>query len=458
MDSAHLKRESDQAGNLPKKLKQDTDQTHDLTARLERALSSREKKYINALLSIPCCGRCALRFLGIRDFGVYELAPCEIRNVLLRHCTDAADTDTGSQIDTTGLDKRTDFDPKSFCTVCVGTVQFAEGFVEEIVARMRQEGFVTNSFNMNVTLPTSTLIRNHAVGIYLHQQLGPIPMEQVDIKEVFKLLISWPIEAQTGLKLDFSSVLRMQVVVKHDETKDGHIFLSTMKESGMVIKTKRESRKMITVGDGRPHIVKALSSVSKERFTEVGNVPPTQTSTKPELDSIEMTRESVYVGGRYLKFSRDVSQTPWSIGTTVLAELSVSGIVCEPIKKAFRADDFKFVTAGREDANVRMLGNGRPFYMELINPRIPELSVETIQQVETEINAIMPEKVQIQKLTSITCEDTKVIKEGEETKTKSYSALCWASNPVDSTMIDAVNQFTDKSFIVEQQTPIRVLQ
>ena len=51
-----------------------------------------------------------------------------------------------------------------------------------------------------------------------------------------------------------------------------------------------------------------------------------------------MTRESVYVGGRYLKYTRDVSQTPWTIGTTVLAELSVSGIVCETVKKAFKAD------------------------------------------------------------------------------------------------------------------------
>ena len=122
------------------------------------------------------------------------------------------------------------------------------------------------------------------------------------------------------------------------------------------------------------------------------------------------------------------------------------------------AIDYKFVTAGREDANVRMLGNGRPFYMELINPRIPCLPVETIMQLEAQINQIMPEKVQVRSLAAIQPEDTKVIKEGEETKTKSYSALCWTSNPVDQTMIDAVNEYTGKSFYVKQQTPIRVLQ
>jgi tRNA pseudouridine synthase 10 len=116
------------------------------------------------------------------------------------------------------------------------------------------------------------------------------------------------------------------------------------------------------------------------------------------------------------------------------------------------------VTAGREDANVRMLGNGRPFYIELINPRTPSLKPEALKQLEAKINDSMPDKVQIRDLVAITLEDTKVIKEGEETKTKSYSALCWTSIPVNQAMIDAVNEFRDKSFYVEQQTPIRVLQ
>ncbi|KAK3837525.1 MAG: hypothetical protein J3R72DRAFT_370915 [Linnemannia gamsii] len=347
---------------------------------------------------------------------------------------------------------------EAICITCVGTVQFAEDIVKQIVERMQTEAYVTKTFNMNVTLPTSTLVRNHALSIYWNQKLSSYPTAQVDIKEIFKLLISWPIERQTGLTLDFESELRMQVAVKHDESKDDHVFLSKMKESGLIIKTKRENRKTIVVGDGRHHVVKALTLVKDDRFVSCGHVPPTPVSTRPQLESIEMMRESVFVGGRYLKFTRDVSQTPWSIGTTMLAELSVSGIVCETLKKAFRADEFKFVTAGREDANVRMLGNGRPFYVEMINPRIPVLPSETIKRLEGEINTIMPDKVQIRHLAALRPEDTKVIKDGEETKTKSYSALCWTSKPVNQAMIDAVNAYTGKAFYVEQQTPIRVLQ
>ncbi|KAF8950550.1 putative tRNA pseudouridine synthase Pus10 [Entomortierella lignicola] len=394
-----------------------------------------------------------LRFLGVRDFEIYALSSKEIKDILSAYNRTLTPSPATT---TTETPPQSELEP--ICIACVGTVQYAEDFVKGIVERIEKEDYVTKTFNMNVTLPTSTLIRNHAIGIYWNQALSSYPKSQVDIKEIFKLLISWPVEKKTGLTLDFSSELRMQVSIKHEESKDDHVFLSTMKESGLVIKTKRENRKMIVVGDGRHHVVKALTCVSDDRFASVGSVPPKPVSTKPELESIEMMRDSVYLGGRYLKFSRDVSQTPWSVGTTVLAELSVSGIVCDILKDAHRADDYKFVTAGREDANVRMLGNGRPFYMELINPRIPSLPSDTIKELETRINTVLPEKVQVRSLAAITFEDTKIIKDGEETKTKSYSALCWTSNPVNQTMIDTVNEYSNKSFYVEQQTPIRVLQ
>ncbi|KAG0041720.1 putative tRNA pseudouridine synthase Pus10 [Gryganskiella cystojenkinii] len=407
---------------------------------------------LDILFELSCCGRCMLRVLGIRNYEVYRLSSMVIKFALLGSCKKLVETQEMLK-----TQKKENTEP--ICPICVGTVQLAESFVDDIVERIQKENYVTKTFNMNVTMPTSTLVRNHALSVYWREKLAGSPVDLVDIKEIFKLLISWPVEEKTGLTLDFSSELRLQVSVSHEETKDDHVFLSTMPESGMIIKSKREKRKMIVVGDGRHNIVRALSLVSDTRFKAVGkNVPPAVVTTKPILESIEMTRDSVHVGGRYLKYSRDVSQTPWTIGTTVLAELSVSGIVCDAIKKVFRADDFKFVTAGREDANVRMLGNGRPFYMELINPRTPSVPQETLDKVQEEINAIMPEKVQIRKLTSLKSEDTKIIKDGEDTKTKSYSALCWASEPVTQTMLDAVNAYNSKAFIVEQQTPIRVLQ
>ena len=41
------------------------------------------------------------------------------------------------------------------------------------------------------------------------------------------------------------SELKMQVSINHEETKDDHVFLSTMKESGLIIKSKRENVRML---------------------------------------------------------------------------------------------------------------------------------------------------------------------------------------------------------------------
>jgi tRNA pseudouridine synthase 10 len=182
-----------------------------LKVRLEEALSGGLKEItknpgcVDILFSVDCCGRCMLRFLGVRDFEIYELSSKEIKDILVKYLQTATtakterDVGTGSCMDQDVKEE----EEEAICTACVGTVQYAEAIVDEIVERMQKEAYVTKTFNMNVTLPTSTLIRNHAMAIYWNQKLSSYPTAQVDIKEIFKLLISWPIERRTGLTLDF---------------------------------------------------------------------------------------------------------------------------------------------------------------------------------------------------------------------------------------------------------------
>lgn len=173
-----------------------------------------------------------------------------------------------------------------------------------------------------------------------------------------------------------------------------------------------------------------------------------------------MLHTSSHVGGRYLKFSREYSQTPWAIKGRKLAEHSVSECFAEIIRKYHRADDTKFVTAGREDANVRMLGTGRPFYLELINPRTPRLSEEEYKQIEQEINtqSIHKDNVQVRHLSYIEPKYTSIIKEGEETKTKRYRALVWLSEPLTDQVIERINKIGSSPFTIQQKTPVRVFQ
>jgi len=50
-------------------------------------------------------------------------------------------------------------------------------------------------------------------------------------------------------------------------------------------------------------------------------------------------------------------------------ETSVQEEIAKPILPYFRPKDYKFHSGGREDIDVRMLGDGRPFVLELISPR-----------------------------------------------------------------------------------------
>ena len=40
----------------------------------------------------------------------------------------------------------------------------------------------------------------------------------------------------------------------------------------------------------------------------------------------------------------------------------------------------KFHGAGREDIDVRMLGSGRTFVLEILEPKIRDLDLETLQE------------------------------------------------------------------------------
>ena len=83
----------------------------------------------------------------------------------------------------------------------------------------------------------------------------------------------------------------------------------------------------------------------------------------------------LYLKGRYLKLRRGISQTPFVLRDgQVMAETSVEAIVVEKLRRFVTGGDIKFIPAGREDLDVRMLGTGRPFVLEIKHPSPPSLT------------------------------------------------------------------------------------
>ena len=52
----------------------------------------------------------------------------------------------------------------------------------------------------------------------------------------------------------------------------------------------------------------------------------------------------------------------------------------------FQFSEAKFSSSGREDVDVRMLGQGRPFMFEITNPRTSICDEQVLKNIESGIN------------------------------------------------------------------------
>lgn len=170
-----------------------------------------------------------------------------------------------------------------------------------------------------------------------------------------------------------------------------------------------------------------------------------------------MSAENIYLAGRYNKYLRDLSQSPWIDKNDVRVKDSVQEMLEDGLKKFLSYEKSVFASSGREDVDVRMLGKGRPFTFKLINPREMEpYNRQTLVQIQDFINSKYAGKIGIRDLQIANKNDvTKFMKEGQETKRKEYRALCCCTRKISSSDIERINKLTD--LCIEQKTPIRVL-
>ena len=84
---------------------------------------------------------------------------------------------------------------------------------------------------------------------------------------------------------------------------------------------------------------------------------------------VECEHENILVYGRYNKYSREMSQTPWAVDGQTTKAGSVQCCITGPLKEIFGCQEALLHGSGREDIDVRMLGQGRPFIAEFINPK-----------------------------------------------------------------------------------------
>ncbi len=124
---------------------------------------------------------------------------------------------------------------------------------------------------------------------------------------------------------------------------------------------------------------------------------------KPDIKCIVDTRfytvdieiSPLFIYGRYRKLSREIPQTKWDCrycqgvgcdhcdGKGKLYETSVEEIIGEPLLVITEGSGFTLHGMGREDIDALMLGDGRPFVMEIKEPVKRRIDFERlIEEVE----------------------------------------------------------------------------
>ncbi len=143
----------------------------------------------------------------------------------------------------------------------------------------------------------------------------------------------------------------------------------------------------------------------------------------------ELTHGGLFLFARYRKFDRTLPQTVWPCrrcrgrgctecgGLGKRYETNVQQLVEELPKAWTGATESSFHGAGREDVDARALGTGRPFVLELKDPRKRSLDLAAL---EAAINVVARPRVEIEGLRL--APKTEVVRVKDFRGTKTYLA------------------------------------
>lgn len=166
-----------------------------------------------------------------------------------------------------------------------------------------------------------------------------------------------------------------------------------------------------------------------------------------ENKKINLKIKPLYIFGYYEKIKAGIPQTRWH---KKRYQTSVQEEIGNIILKYTQGVDHSFHGCGREDIDVKTIGEGRPFVIEIKDPKIRNID---LLKIEKEINN-NSSFVKVHKLIITNKNKIKEIKKAEPNKI--YLAKVKLEKPLDKKTLDnSCLKLTD--IIISQQTPNRVL-
>ncbi|XP_062506622.1 tRNA pseudouridine synthase Pus10-like isoform X2 [Corticium candelabrum] len=416
-------------------------------------------KLLEQLESFGCCRRCILRFLSDENL----LEPCTRPGKVLGCISTNSQGHSGicfsgekkvndEDHDIEGNPKKVprtndDIDirdnwttsDQEVCMSCLGLLQekTVADQVEQIYEAVKKSDYEFHSVSLSVSSPLALMVMQHSMLASISVESRAALTENIcSVKDVYKELICQQLETKLKSFHSFQSPFEVEITLLHHESE--HIVKDICRGSAV-------TSSLIT------HI---LSDISVQEFLKYCPRPPMAYKTACSVSKVRCHHLPVFVAGRYCKYSRSISQTPWLLDGVRKGHASVQEIICPRIQDRWKADSVRFSSSGREDIDVRMLGQGRPFVVELINPHRSFVPLTDFEKLQQEINSDTSD-VSVRDLQLVGRESTKHLKEGEEMKKKTYCALVKVEKHVDQTDCNYLNSLKD--IVLKQKTPLRVM-
>ncbi|MHA1976418.1 MAG: tRNA pseudouridine(54/55) synthase Pus10 [Candidatus Hodarchaeales archaeon] len=183
-------------------------------------------------------------------------------------------------------------------------------------------------------------------------------------------------------------------------------------------------------------------------------------------NEIDIKSNPLFILGRYKKLERGIPQSKWFCRkcrgegcnhcnfTGKMYQDSVEEYSTAPFFEAAKGISSKFHGSGREDIDARMLGTGRPFVIEISEPKIRNLDFPKIIQQISE-NSDGKVEVTIDGLTNRT--KVREIKTRSSRNAKAYRAIVTLEKSLskDHSIVERIAEELS-NILIQQRTPIRV--
>ncbi|MDR0509374.1 MAG: tRNA pseudouridine(54/55) synthase Pus10 [Candidatus Methanoplasma sp.] len=168
----------------------------------------------------------------------------------------------------------------------------------------------------------------------------------------------------------------------------------------------------------------------------------------------------IFIAGRYYKYSREIPQTIWPCrvckgkgcgrckGTGKMYQTSVQEIIGDIALEMSGGEEHFFHGMGREDIDACMLGEGRPFVLEISRPRIRDIDLDDLER-----RANMSDLAGFARLHYVERAAVQEYKSADPDKT--YKARVKAESKVNKERLNEV-ALSFKNVHIDQRTPQRV--